>query len=294
MSLWLATADEIRRSAHPGAPYHLLSTDYALRRRMTCKKCGKPIPAGSKFCAACGEPVIVSRELVTPQRPKKKTAIWAILAGIVAVIIAILLLMRLNGTKVIEPTAGPSIAQSPVLNAPATPQPPASDQPPPEIVAYINHVKAIEAKRVNMRLDLSPAFQMLGKAYGLRGDTEDESREEKSQGISSGLDEYAQKWQELVESFNSVQPPSGCQQLAGAYGTALGKYSKIMIEIETALSKQDISALMAMQGTAQADVDASLVESDQAVDTVCKTYGIRKDFRITPDKGVDSLLLPAQ
>jgi hypothetical protein len=145
-----------------------------------------------------------------------------------------------------------------------------------------------------MRIDLTPAFEMLGKASSMKGDVEDESRSAKQQDITSGIDEYTQKWQQLVTEFNSVPPPSGCEQLAGSYGTALGKYSKVMIGIQTALVKQDISTLMSMQGSAQADVDSSLIQADQSLSTVCKNYGIRKDFSITPDKGVDSLLAPAQ
>jgi hypothetical protein len=257
---------------------------------MVCRKCGDIVPAGSKFCANCGTPVRASRE-TGPTRPPKKLAIGAIIAALAVLLLLAFLALHLSHGKVMDADSPVVPPKSPVLSA-ESPKPAPEKTPPADIVAYIDHVRKIEARRGDMRVDLTPAFALMGKANSMREDAEEESRDEKKHDISNGLDAYTQKWQQLVQDFNAVRPPSGCEQLAGSYGTALGQYSKIMIQIETALSKQDLGALMAMQGNAQSAVDTCLVQADGDLTKVCDTWGISKDFSITPDRGVESLFSP--
>lgn len=263
---------------------------------MKCKKCGSIIPSASKFCQNCGLSVSSRTNETAPLASKKKLAILGTVAGVAVVVCILILLMTLKGRPVTD-TGVHQVGQSPVMSAPVAPGLPKINQnvkqaPPPAVVAYVEHIKRIEANRVNMRVDLSPAFEMLKKAQGIQGDVDDQERGQKQQDISTGIDEYTQKWQKLVDSLNSIQPPSGCEQLAGAYATALGKYSQVMINIQIAINKQDISSLMAMQGTAQSDVDVSLQQADQELSNLCQNFGMTKSFGITPDKGVDSLLTP--
>jgi len=219
-------------------------------------------------------------------------ALLAALAALLLVAIALLIFLLLRkGEKVTDATRLPSPGQPAVLSAPVRPATPES-KPPPEVVAYLEHVRKIEGKRRDMRLDLTPAFDMLKQAEALKGEVEDEERSASDKSISSGVDEYTKQWQDLTEEFNSVNSPPQCAQLAGAYSTALGKYSAAMIKIQVSYQKKDIGALMGMQGSAQADVDTSLIQADQELSTVCTNYGIKKTFAISPDKGMDSLFSP--
>jgi len=263
---------------------------------MTCRRCGTSLPSDSKFCPNCGlhhTSVELEGKMEQPQKSRKKPAILAIIAGLVVVAGLIILMFLLKGKPVTE-TAPVQVGQTPVTSAPSAKTPETKAGPPAEIVAYLDHVKVIEGKRLKMRVDLAPAFQMLSKVQSMQNDTEEESRAGKQQDVSKGIDQYTQQWQDIVGEFNAVRPPSGCEQLAGAYSNALGKYSQVMINIQIAISKQDMGALLGMQGTAQAEVDASLTQADSELSAVCQHYGIQKSFGISPDKGVDSLLSPSR
>ena len=163
---------------------------------------------------------------------------------------------------------------------------------PADVIAYLDHVKKIEAQRKDMRTDLSPAFEMLKKAYGVQYDSDDEVREKDQKEISGGISDYTQKWQKIVADFNAVKAPAGCDKLASAYGDALGRYSETMINIQTSLNKEDASALYKMYGNAQSDVDSALSKADDALADTCKNYGLEKSFSISTDEGVGSLLMP--
>lgn len=285
---------------------------------MKCIKCGSLIPEQSKFCMTCGEPVVVKKEKPVMEKSpiKKRTSLIAmIIALLLVAIIASLIALKGRGDKLLS-ASSPDGIQSPVLRAPAVsgvPQPgllqanapnpassgllqadaanpPTKTGPPADVVAYLEHVKKVELYRQSMRLDLSPAMDMLTNAYSLKTEADDEGFAQTQQTINEGYSKYTLKWQQIVAYFNSVPPPEACKLLAGTYGDALSKYSSVMIKIQVSLGKKDISTLMALKGSAQKDVDTSLRNADAQVATVCKTYGITKTFAVEPDQGVDSLL----
>lgn len=195
-----------------------------------------------------------------------------------------------------SPSAGVMKADVPhppaaaVMKSDAVSPPPQEAGPPADVVAYLAHVKKVEQYRQSMRLDLSPAMDMLTDAYSLRTETDEEATARTRQSIDEGYSRYTSKWQEILAYFNSVTAPESCQLLAGTYGDALSKYSSIMLKIQLSLSNRDISTLMALKGSAQKDVDSSLRDADAQVSAVCKTFGIKKTFAVEPDQGEDSLL----
>lgn len=277
---------------------------------MKCAKCGAVIPSQSKFCLSCGEPVKSPvKESVPSATARKRSSFWAMLIALLLVAsIATIIALKGRGDRVLDSANVSNPQQAPLLNAPnapSVPQPgilqnqnlpvtPAEPKsgPPPEVVAYLEHIKKVEMYRRSMRLDLAPAFDMLKKAYSIRDEPGDDERQQTNQEITTGYSDYVSKWQQIVAYFNSVKAPSGCEQLSGAYGEALGNYSSVMIKIQYALVKNDLSTLMSLKGTVQANIDSSLRKADNELAAVCKNFGINKSFVIETDEGVDSLLSP--
>ncbi len=290
---------------------------------MKCEKCNAAIPDKSKFCLVCGasveKKVDVSEEPIadTPSVESKTKLIAIITALVIIALIAVFMALSNKGSKLTSANKVDG-EQMPILNAPspnevpqpgvlqanpanvgpqtgllqgAENEPPAQKPAPPaEVLAYLEHVKKVEQYRQTMRLDLSPAFDMLAKANSLKGEFEQEAADAAKQSIDKEYSNYVSKWQQIAAYFNSVPAPPPCQTLAGAYGDALGKYSAIMIKIQYSLIKKDINTLMQMKDKAQGEVDQSLINADNELSTVCKTYGINKSFAVQPDKGMDSLL----
>lgn len=252
---------------------------------MKCPKCGGEIPANSKYCLSCGNPVQMSAgaalELMRANKARKRTINILAILSVVIIIAIIVLLVILGRGKVLE---------APPVQPP--PPPPAAYKPPQEIVDYVNHVKEIEKRRNVMKNDMGPALEMFKAATGMRYETDEDSYEQKEDTVKTGLEEYTKKWQDIVNSFNSKTAPPGCERLGNAYSIALGKYSSAMIGIQEAFYKQDLGALTAMQGSVQQEMDDALVQADQELAGVCTEYKITKDFSILPDKDIDSLLMP--
>ena len=193
------------------------------------------------------------------------------------------------------PSAGVLEAAAPNTPAPAVLKsepapPPRKAGPPAEVVAYLEHVRRVEEYRQSMRLDLSPAMDMLTDVYSLRTETDEENASQTRRSINTGYTRYTSEWQRILTYFDSVRAPESCRLLAIAYGDALGKYSSIMMTIQRCLNNRDISTLMGLQGKAQKSVDSSLRKADAQVSAICRTYDIDKTFSVEPDEGVDSLL----
>lgn len=274
---------------------------------MKCGKCGSEIPSKSKFCLSCGAAVEQVEALVesgSQESRKAKVRSLGIIAGLLLVVgIAYAITRGTGGDRVLDAVRPGTPQQTSVVVASpladngsdvlkASKVETKDTTAPADILAYLEHIRKIEDQRKNMRTDLSPAFDMLKKAYNIQYDAEDEAREKDKKDISGGIDSYTDKWQKIVSSFNEVKAPAGCDKLASAYGDALGRYSETMIKIQVALDKGDASALYAMYGNAQSDVDTALAKADEALSTTCKSYGIDKNFSIDTDKGVGSLLVP--
>ncbi|MHB1455994.1 MAG: hypothetical protein ACYC0V_03665 [Armatimonadota bacterium] len=193
------------------------------------------------------------------------------------------------------PSAGVLQAQAPNPQAPAVMKseplaPPRKAGPPADVVAYLDHVRRVEEYRQSMRLDLSPAMDMLTDAYSLRTENDEGAANQTRQSINSGYTKYTSDWRQILAYFDSVPAPESCRSLAVAYGDALDKYSSIMITIQRCLNTKDISTLMGLQGRAQKSVDSSLRKADAQVSAVCKTFEIEKTFTVEPDQGENSLL----
>jgi len=199
------------------------------------------------------------------------------------------------------PLEGPAVTSMPQAAPPLAP--PVTEMPqkegatpeekpkaPPEVLRYLEHLKRVEAYRQSMRDDVGPALDMLKDAYGLQLGLDDEDDPLSQKKLQSGYSRYTQQWQNLIRYFQALQPPQQCAKLGTTYGQALNSYVYIWNQIQLAMANQDISRLLRLRRSGQAGVDAQLKASNAELESVCKQFDIRKEFDITADDDVGSLL----
>ena len=281
---------------------------------MKCDKCGNEIPSQSKFCLTCGASVSHERaEFATPA-PMRKGKL-GLLAGatavcVVAIVVAVMALQG-RGSRVTDVAPVRNPQQPPVFNAPTTPSPPQpgvlqSDvekppikldkpekpKPPPEVVAYLEHLKKVEQTRLALQQREIAALgpKMAEMIRGMYGSIM-EAEEPKAGGqMTKELSGLSREWQQLSAYFLSVQPPEPCRALGGKYYDALRDVIATMGKLQDMIVKLDLN-VMQMRGQST-HIDEKLVEADRELGDVCKRFGIEKTFSIRPDSGMPGIFGP--
>ena len=277
---------------------------------MKCTKCGNEIPSQSKFCLSCGQPIAVRSETPAPSAvPRKRTAVWAVLAALVIVALAVVFGVFLRGSKVTQAPTIPNPQQPPVLNAPATPNSPQANvlktdvekpplkttekpPPPPEVIAYLEHLKKVDQARENLQsreieilLNMVPAAMkaQYEKAFNMDNPEGNISEMDTSAEISKAINQLNRDWQQLCQFFLSVQAPEPCANLAGAYYSALGDVIKQVTNLNQMLAKAQLGSLEVSKGKS-GSIDDKLDGADRELGAVCSKYGIDKSFAIKSDR----------
>ena len=276
---------------------------------MKCTKCGNEIPSESKFCLSCGQVVSARSERPAPPPPKSKTALWAMLAGLLVVILALVLAFFPRGSKVTQAPPIPNPQQTPVLHAPAPPngpQPnvlqtdvekpplksPEKTPPPPEVVAYLEHLKkvdetreALQSREVEVLLNMVPVAMkaQYEKAFNMDEPEGNASDMDSSAEISRAINQLNRDWQSLCQLFLSVQAPEPCANLAGEYYGALGEVIRQVTQVNQMLAKAQLGSLQVTKGKS-GSIDDKLDAADRELGAVCSRYGIDKSFAIKSDR----------
>ena len=283
---------------------------------MKCSKCGNEIPSQSKFCLSCGQPVgpASAAPSAATAGSKKTTTIMAIVAGLI-IVAAIGLFAR--GRAVTQAPRPVNGNQSPVLKAPAAaggPQAdllktnvknppinlnaPAKTPPPADVVAYLEHLKKVDAARLDLqRREVASMLGMMTKAQvsdieqWLKADEPDAKMDEASSVTEAKklTGELNSEWQKLCQFFLSVQAPQPCAALSGQYYDALRGVLTQFQQVNEKVASLDVSALYLMQGQTS-KVDEKFTKSDTELSNVCTRYGIDKTFSITTDGGMPPIM----
>ena len=274
---------------------------------MKCPSCGNEVGDQSRFCSSCGASFVPSEQkpAVERQAPNR------LLIGTMAVIALIMIVAGVFA--MLRPRGGPSVVQSrppvpkPTSSLTQTPVPPdrpsqsltqtevppappstkapPEEKAPPEVADYINFVKAVEARRCEMRDDFGPALEAFAGYIEAMADPDENAKPEAV--MAKSYSRYVQDWSALVRTFHSRTAPEPCRRLGGVYGQALGAYAATMTRIQGALIQSDYKAARAIK--TQQDINALLRQADQELTQVTTRYKLEKTFTITPDTGVPGL-----
>lgn len=273
---------------------------------MKCSKCGTDTPSEARFCAGCGSPV--SREGHSTGVPvdgsRKNTGLLAAIAGLfVVALIAVLLSMYLKGQRVADMGPVKAPEQPPVLSgpsAPANPQPgvlqapqtearqPEKKEIPPEIIAYLDHLKKVEAMRQNvyskeLQAVVASASDAMMKALPFDWDKEGEIKKPTDELAKKSMD-FSREWQQVSAYFLQVKAPADCGMLASKYYESLSTFISFMGKFQDAINKNDIAGLNAIKADA-GTLDQKFNEADSELGKVCDKFGLEKSFKIRGDAG---------
>ncbi len=257
---------------------------------MKCFKCGTDNPSESRFCGSCGSPM--SREGISTGMPaavqnKKKTGLIAAIAGllIVAAIGLYLHGQRVAGTG---PMKAPS--QPPVLNAPTVPanQQPEKKEVPPEVVAYLEHLKKVEQMRQNVYAKelqslVSSMSEAMMKALPFDWDQEGEIKKPTDELAKKSMD-FTRDWQQVSAYFLQVKAPPDCGTLAAKYYESLSTFISFMGKFQEAVGKNDIAGLNSIKADS-GQIDDKFNAADAELGKVCDKFGLEKSFKIRSDSG---------
>lgn len=188
---------------------------------------------------------------------------------------------NLSGPSVIAGAKTPLPNGSPVVGA----QPKQGITVPPEVLDYLDFLGKVEAQRITLKNNVNGALAMLGAAKGMQGATEPEEQQGAKSQINSGYTDYTAQWQQLIEQFQSKQPPAECEELANDYYRLLTDYANFISQIQVAMQNNDLSKVMSLQGAPETQINTDATTADTALANICQKYGIQKPFNIPPDSG---------
>lgn len=271
---------------------------------MKCGKCGDEIPSQSKFCLSCGEPVTGDgAEAPASTAREKQLRLVGAAAGLCVVALAVFLVLVARGSRVTQPPPVPNPQQAPVLHVPAMPdvpqpsvlatdvQRPEKAQVPPEVVAYLEHLRRVEKARQDMSARelnnlVAMAPDMISRAFTL---DEDIGEQPDTRALSGQASQFSREWQQISQYFLSVQPPEACAPLAGKYYDSLREFIIFMGSFQDAVARTDVARLQQIKRD-QVSMDQKLTAADKELARVCSRFGMEKSFAIQADTGQTPLL----
>lgn len=271
---------------------------------MKCSRCGNEIPSQSKFCLSCGQPVGAENGAQPVSAPatggRKSVTVMAIVAGIILLAVAGFAYWRSSILKAPRPATGnqapvvkaPNPANGPqadvlktnVKNPPIDLNAPKKNPPPKEVVAYLEHLKAIESECKAMQ-EREAAGVMNAYVHGYRKSAE-EAADENAREVTSPdaavakvVGDYDKEWQNLCAKLNSVTAPEPCAQLSAKYYDYLREVIKFMKNSKDMLQNGDVGTALFSRGKS-GPIDEKWRAAEQELDAVCSKYGIDKSFSI--------------
>ena len=273
---------------------------------MKCDRCGQEISAEADTCPKCGQTVVESKK-PSSRQSKRNIGILASLVGLVVVAVAVLLIFKPWKSKIIEVTPVPSPQQTPIVKAPSLPPTSQPDileskarstptevnkqAPPPEVVAYLDHLSKVEKMRQDVTAKelndlVAGAKDIIAKAFPFDEDVDESSA---TRELSAKAAQFSKEWQQISAYFLQVQPPPACSTLAGKYYDALREFITFMTAFQDATMQSDVSKLKDIRRD-QVSVDQKFLEADEELTRVCKQFEIEKTFSIRADTGQTPLV----
>jgi len=287
---------------------------------MKCSDCGNEIPSQSKFCLSCGKAVGATGAMA-PAREQGRKRLWigAAVAGLLLVAIAVGAVYMLRGRAVTQATPVPNPQQNPVASAPNVPNPPQANVlqtevkkppldvnnprkpvPPADVVAYLEHLKKVEERRMALKseeegallaiiphLQVDPLKDVLDWSDNPDSNKEPgKTTEDKAKDMMAKL---SRDWQELAKFFQSVPAPEPCATLAGKYYDALRDVISTTTDLRSILVNGDLEKAYKMRGKS-GGIDDKLIAADQEMGGVCSRFGIERTFSIKSDTGMQPIM----
>jgi len=224
---------------------------------------------------------------------------WWVGLGLLAILAALITAMGMLKTSV-KQSAPPLAVQAPPPTAP--PLQVGKPTMPKDIHDWLDHLRQTEdmknALSLKQESDLMQELTLLNGLGAARGMYDDKAKQldpdsDKSpvQGEKDKIGDLVEPWRDVIKFFESVPPPTECQNLANTYDQALDEVSGQMRDIQDILTKSDqdsastVDKLTKLQGTSTGTIDKYFALADDGVSQICDKYQTAKWFKIKADVG---------
>ena len=240
---------------------------------------------------------------------KRKTGMIAIVLGCVAALFAGGLALKSMGIlgengKTPEEAAlaakgkTPGSALTAIGKTPETPLAAIAEKPaemPDDVYKWLEHLRISEEKRAAITMSqLTTAYtekeksQVAGGVDALKdllngiddGTSEMHPPTEK---LGTLLKQMHDDCRQVLDFFDSVEPPAECVPIRDAYDQALNEEAAQMGDIADHLAAGDVEKLLKMEGKSAQGIDSAGEKTDRLVGEICDKYHKRRWFSIASD-----------
>jgi hypothetical protein len=177
----------------------------------------------------------------------------------------------------------PGVLQAPEIEA----KQPEKKEVPPEVVAYLAHLKKVEEYRQQvyskeLQAVMAGASEAIMKS--LPFDWDEDKPKKPTDDLSKKSMDFAKDWQQVSAYFLQVKAPPECGILAAKYYDTLSTFITFMGKFQDAIGKNDIAALNGIKADG-GTLDKKFNEADSELGKVCDKFGLEKSFTIRGDAG---------
>lgn len=297
---------------------------------MKCAKCGLELVQGTRQCPKCGS---VNEFEQTQAVPRKRLSplMYGILGLAIVGLLALAFYAMGRGRNVASAPGGVERNDTNIATAPSgqpgsgniatappgqagpgaqTPAGQTKPKPPPEVVAYLDHVKKVEDHRQMLLKDTSTALVLAvgGQAKSYEtildqiegGDTGQVS--DPMSDMRKEVSRQYKNWQDTLSYFDQKQAPPECRDFSGAYRKVLASETETMGRIVGITSKVNVSksdsitdglnAMLSMQKDPdlQENIDKSADDADAKLTALVSNYDMKKPFDVPREKQGGNIL----
>jgi hypothetical protein len=217
------------------------------------------------------------------------------LAALLALLIGAAVFLKAPGSRVATHlSAGANNAPIPLMaGKPTMPQ---------DIYDWLDHLRQTEDMKNKLAGQQESQLMIeftklngLGGAYGMldkNGNLDTDQLNSPATTLADKIGDMRGPWRDVIKFFESMPPPTECQDLAHTYDQALDEVSGEMGDFSDMLSTSgsDLNAMVEkltkMQGQSTGTIDKYLSVSDDMVSQLCNKYNTRKWFKITSGPGM--------
>jgi len=204
------------------------------------------------------------------------------------------------GAPTVPNAPQPNVLQTEVNKPPLEVNKPQKPAPPADVIAYLEHLKKVEARRMALKseeegallaiiphLQVDPLKEMLD--WSDNPDTNKEPGKTTEDKAKDMMAQLSRDWQDLAKFFQSVPAPEPCATLAAKYYDALRDVISTTTDLRSVLVNGDLEKAYKMRGKS-GGIDDKLIAADQELGGVCSRFGIERSFSIKSDTGMQPIM----
>ncbi|MCH8275094.1 MAG: hypothetical protein IH851_09920 [Armatimonadetes bacterium] len=147
---------------------------------------------------------------------------------------------------------------------------------PPDIRAWLEHLKRVDRRREALNRELAP--KLINLALNLQPGVFSDEEELQSEAnrrmneAQTSIGGVTPGFQDLIRDFQSFAPPQECRRIADEYNALLFGLTDMVQKVTKALEAKDLGSLYTMLGSSYSQIDQRASNANVLVDHLCRRY----------------------